>query len=180
MLFWMRSKTYMSKINLQAETTNSGEQEEQREKTDMLRSIGKQSGESVESANQNNCSSIVNKPEHCLLSCYLLQDNSLPLIVSDLPTNCRAYLQRLTDSKTLICYSGTSHKQRHWMLSKILKLEWNIKQARLSPTTEEIVAARKKTTKTTRQDLTRSAISALIVLTQSDDDPATRRLAEPR
>ena len=33
----MRSKTYMSKINLQAETTNSGEQEEQREKTDMLR-----------------------------------------------------------------------------------------------------------------------------------------------
>jgi len=40
----MRSKTYMSKINLQAETTNSGEQEEQREKTDMLRSIGKQSG----------------------------------------------------------------------------------------------------------------------------------------
>ena len=39
----------MSKINLQAETTNSGEQEEQREKTDMLRSIGKQSGESVES-----------------------------------------------------------------------------------------------------------------------------------
>ena len=39
----------MSKINLQAETTNSVEQEEQREKTDMLRSIGKQSGESVES-----------------------------------------------------------------------------------------------------------------------------------
>ena len=26
----MRSKTYMSKINLQAQTTNSGEQEEQR------------------------------------------------------------------------------------------------------------------------------------------------------
>ena len=177
----MRSKTYMSKINLQAETTNSGEQEEQREKTDMLRSIGKQSGESVESANQNNCS--IRSPTSrntAYISCYLLQDNSLSLIVSDLPTDCRAYLQRLTDSKTLICYSGTSHKQRHWMLSKILKLEWNIKQARLSPTTEEIVAARKKTTKTTRQDLTRSAISALIVLTQSDDDPATLRLAEPR
>ena len=47
----MRSKTYVSKINLQAETTNSGEQEEQREKTDMLSSIGKQSGESVESGN---------------------------------------------------------------------------------------------------------------------------------
>ena len=39
----------MSKINVQSETTNSGKQEEQREKTDMLRSIGKQSGESVES-----------------------------------------------------------------------------------------------------------------------------------
>ena len=46
----MRSKTYMSKINLQAETTNSGEREEQREKTDML--IGKQSGESVESVQE--------------------------------------------------------------------------------------------------------------------------------
>jgi len=48
----MRSKTYMSKINLQEETTNSGEQEEQREKMDMLRSIGKQSGESVESVQE--------------------------------------------------------------------------------------------------------------------------------
>ena len=48
----MRSKTYMSKINLQAETTNSGEKEEQREKKDMLRSIGKQSGESVESVQE--------------------------------------------------------------------------------------------------------------------------------
>jgi len=48
----MRSKTYMGKINLQAETTNSGEKEEQREKTDMLRSIGKQSGESVESVQE--------------------------------------------------------------------------------------------------------------------------------
>ena len=37
----------MSKINLQAETTNSGEQEEQREKTDMLRNKSKQSGESM-------------------------------------------------------------------------------------------------------------------------------------
>ena len=41
----------MSKINRQAETTNS-EQEEQREKTDMFRSIGKQSGESVESVQE--------------------------------------------------------------------------------------------------------------------------------
>ena len=48
----MRSKTYMSKINLQAETANSGEQEEQREKTDMLRSIGKQSRESVASVQE--------------------------------------------------------------------------------------------------------------------------------
>jgi len=46
---------------------------------------------------------IVNKPERCLL--YLLpslQENSLSLIVSDLPTNCRAHLQRLIDSKTLL------------------------------------------------------------------------------
>ena len=48
----MRSKTYMSKINLQAETTNSGEQEEWREKTDMLSSIGKQTGESVKSVQE--------------------------------------------------------------------------------------------------------------------------------
>jgi len=37
-----------------------------------------------------------------IVSCILLQENSLSLIVSDLPTNCRAYLQRLTDSKTLL------------------------------------------------------------------------------
>jgi len=45
---------------------------------------------------------IVNKPERCLH--YLLPslENSLSLIVSDLPTNCRAHLQRLTDSKTLL------------------------------------------------------------------------------
>ena len=30
-----------------------------------------------------------------------MQENSLSLIVSDLPANCRAHLQRLTDSKTL-------------------------------------------------------------------------------
>jgi len=56
---------------------------------------------------------IVNKPEHTAhITCYPLQENSLSLIVSDLPTNCRAYLQRLrlTDSKTLllICYSLNS------------------------------------------------------------------------
>jgi len=37
------------------------------------------------------------------ITCYPLQENSLSLIVSDLPTNCHAYLQRLTDSKTLLC-----------------------------------------------------------------------------
>jgi len=45
----MRSKAYMSQINLQhGTTTNSGEQEDKRVKTDMLRSIGKQSGEAVQ------------------------------------------------------------------------------------------------------------------------------------
>ena len=36
------------------------------------------------------------------ISCYLLQENSLSLIVSDLPTNCGTQLQRLTDLKTLL------------------------------------------------------------------------------
>jgi len=57
----MTSKTYMSKINLQAETTNSGEQEEEREKTDMLRSIGKQSGESVESVQEKKWQAMVGR-----------------------------------------------------------------------------------------------------------------------
>ena len=35
------------------------------------------------------------------ITCYPLQETSLLLIVSDLPTNCRAYLQRLTNSKLL-------------------------------------------------------------------------------
>jgi len=33
---------------------------------------------------------------------YLLHENCLSLVVSDLPTNCRAYLQRPTDSKTFL------------------------------------------------------------------------------
>ena len=45
---------------------------------------------------------IVNKSEHCLHYRYPLQENSLSLIVSELPTNCRAHLHRLTDSKTLL------------------------------------------------------------------------------
>jgi len=36
------------------------------------------------------------------ITCHLQQENSLSLIVSDLSTNCRAYLLRLTDSKTLL------------------------------------------------------------------------------
>jgi len=36
------------------------------------------------------------------ISCYTLQENSLSLIISDLSTNCHAYLQRLTDSKVLL------------------------------------------------------------------------------
>jgi len=38
------------------------------------------------------------------VSC-LQQENRLSLIVSDLSTNCRAYLQRLTIQKLFICYS---------------------------------------------------------------------------
>jgi len=36
------------------------------------------------------------------ITCYPLQENSLSLVVSYLPTNCLAYLQRLTDLKTLL------------------------------------------------------------------------------
>ena len=47
----MRSKTYVSKINLQRGKLTV-ENRKSREKTDMLRSIGKQSGESVESVQE--------------------------------------------------------------------------------------------------------------------------------
>ena len=46
----MRSKTYMSKINLQRGKLTV--ENRKREKTDMLKSIGKQSGESVESVQE--------------------------------------------------------------------------------------------------------------------------------
>jgi len=46
----------MSQINLQrGTTTNSGEQEDYKVKTDMLRSISKQSRESVESKMKSEC-----------------------------------------------------------------------------------------------------------------------------
>ena len=49
----MRSKTYMSKINLQSGILTVENRSRSREKkTDMLRSIGKQSGESVESVQE--------------------------------------------------------------------------------------------------------------------------------
>ena len=44
-------------------------------------------------------SQIVNKPEHCLhylLGLLTAKEQSVT-VVSNLPTNCRAYLQRLTD-----------------------------------------------------------------------------------
>ena len=47
----MRSETYMSKINLQRGKLRV-ENRMSREKTDMLRSIGKQSGESGESVHE--------------------------------------------------------------------------------------------------------------------------------
>jgi len=47
----MRSETYMSKINLPRGKLTV-ENRKSREKTDMLRSIGKQSGKSVESVQE--------------------------------------------------------------------------------------------------------------------------------
>ena len=52
----------MSEINLQyGTTTDTGEQEDYRVKTDMLRSIGKQSRESVESVQEKKRWAIVGK-----------------------------------------------------------------------------------------------------------------------
>ena len=48
----MRSKTYMSKINLQRGILTVENRRSRDKKTDMLRSIGKQSGESVESVQE--------------------------------------------------------------------------------------------------------------------------------
>ena len=48
----MRSKTYMSKINLQRGKLTVENRNSRQKKTDMLRSIGKQSGESVESVQE--------------------------------------------------------------------------------------------------------------------------------
>jgi len=48
----MRSETYMSKINLQRGKLTVENRKRSKRKTDMLRSIGKQSGESVESVQE--------------------------------------------------------------------------------------------------------------------------------
>ena len=50
-------------------------------------------------------------------TCYPLQENSPSLIVSDLPSNCRAYLQRLTDSQTLLLFELSScHVTINWLI----------------------------------------------------------------
>ena len=53
----MRSKTFMSKINLQRGklTVENRKSRPREKKTDMLRSIGKQSGESAESVQEKKC-----------------------------------------------------------------------------------------------------------------------------
>ena len=48
----MRSKTYMSNINLQHGKLTVENRKSREKKTDMLRSIGKQCGESVESVQE--------------------------------------------------------------------------------------------------------------------------------
>jgi len=63
----MRSKTYMSKINLQCGKLTV-ENRKSREKTDMLRSIGKQSGESVESVQEKKWLAMVDLQKTKVLS----------------------------------------------------------------------------------------------------------------
>ena len=48
----MRSKTFMSKINLQRGKLTVENRKSREKKTDMLRSIGKQSGEFVKSVQE--------------------------------------------------------------------------------------------------------------------------------
>jgi len=66
------------------------------------------------------------KPENCsirsstsrntaYITCYPLQEISLSLIVSDLPTNGRAYLQGLTDSKPNLFYLLFFEQFTVWM-----------------------------------------------------------------
>jgi len=50
----MRSKTYMSKINLQHGKLTVENRKSKEKKTDVLRSIGKQSGESVSQSRRRN------------------------------------------------------------------------------------------------------------------------------
>jgi len=50
----MRSKTYMSKINLQHGKLTAENRKSKEKKTDVLRSIGKQSGESVSQSRRRN------------------------------------------------------------------------------------------------------------------------------
>ena len=58
----MRSETYMSKINLQrGKLTVENRKSIERKKTDMLRSIGKQSGESMESVQEKKWYSMVGR-----------------------------------------------------------------------------------------------------------------------
>ena len=66
------------------------------------------------------------------ITCYPLQENSLSPIVSDLPTNRRAYMQRLTDSKTLlfvILYTVYSVNDflLVWLRNTAFKLTYNNK-----------------------------------------------------
>ena len=48
----MKSETYVSKINLQRGKLTVENRKSREKKTDMLRNIGKQSGESVESVQE--------------------------------------------------------------------------------------------------------------------------------
>ena len=57
----MRSKTYMSKINLQRGILTVENRRSREKKTDMLRRIGKQSGESVESVQEKKRKAAVGK-----------------------------------------------------------------------------------------------------------------------
>jgi len=83
--------------------------------------IGGSTHSSNSSSLKMNILCVDSKPKNCsirsstsrntaYITCYRLQEDSLSLIVSDLPTNCRACLQRLTNGfkNSFICYSLNS------------------------------------------------------------------------
>jgi len=83
----MRSKAYIDQINLQRGNKLTRENRMSRVKTDMLRSIGKQSGESVESVQELKRSAMVSFVQRLLVS-SIRQQVAKPQVLMRSQQNC--------------------------------------------------------------------------------------------